>query len=121
MNINDDYILRLTESVGKFAAKILFHKEPEEMESIALDSISRENIIPILVKRLTYDGKYNEAENIIFEELNKNPSEEIYDIAKMFYNTLLAKSDQELEKANFSREEVYLGLSDVERIIFKKE
>lgn len=117
MNINEDYILRLTESVGKFAAKVLLHKSPKEMDDICWESLSGQDIIPILIKRLVHEGKYNEAENIIFEELDKNPSKELYEAAKEFYKILLSKSDEELEKCNFSREEVNMGLADIEKLI----
>jgi hypothetical protein len=87
------------------------------MEEIDWEAVSSQDILPILVKRLVLEGKYNEAENIIFDELNRNPSTEIYDIAKNFYNILLSKSDEELEKADFSREEIYMGLEDAGKII----
>ncbi|WP_422723883.1 DUF6483 family protein [Hathewaya limosa] len=32
-----------------------------------------------------------------------------------FYNSLLDKSDEDLEKSNFTRKEVYDGLKDLER------
>lgn len=117
MDINNDYILRLAESVGKFAAKVFLHKEAKEMENISQGTMSGQDIIPIWVKRLTYEGKYNEAENIIFEELDKEPTMQIIDVAKTFYTTLLSKSDEELQKANFSREEIYMGLKDIKKII----
>lgn len=120
MNLNNDYILRLAESVGKLSAKVFFHKEPKEVENICLESISGQDILPILIKRLIYENKYNEAEDIIFEELYKNPSIEIYDVAKNFYDALISKSNEELEKANFKREEIYLGLADIQKIIFNE-
>lgn len=117
MDFNNDYILRLIQSTTKFLAKVALNKESKEVEDISFEALSGQDILPILVKRLIYECKYNEAENIIFDELDKNPSEGIYEIAKSFYSSLLAKSDEELEKANFPRDEVYLGLSDLEKII----
>ncbi|WP_291578923.1 DUF6483 family protein [Clostridium sp. UBA6640] len=115
--MNNDYILRLAEDLGKFAAKVLLHKEQEEYENINLDSLSSEEILHILLKKLVFEGKYNEAENILFEELHKNPSNDLISIGKDFYNILLSKSDEELIKGKFSREEVLQGLKDMEKII----
>lgn len=115
--MNNDYILRLVEDLGKFAAKVLLDKEQEEYENINLDSVSSGEILQILLKKLLLEGKYNEAENILFEELNKNPSTNLVDIGKDFYNILLSKSDEELIKGNFSRGEVLQGLNDMEKFI----
>lgn len=115
--MNNDYILRLAEELGKFAAKALLHKEQEEYENINLDSLSSEEILNILLKKLIREGKYNEAENILFEELNKNPSDDLVNIGKKFYNVLLSKNDEELIRGNFSRQEVLQGLKDMKKIM----
>lgn len=36
-------------------------------------------------------------------------------IGKDFYNMLLLKSDEDLTKANFSREEIFQGLNDMKK------
>lgn len=113
--MNNDYMLRLAEAIGKFAGKILFHKNEKEYENINLNSISTEGILPIILKKLVLEGKYNEAENILFEELHKNSSNEVINIGKDFYDMLLSKSDEELMKAGFSREEISQGLKDMEK------
>lgn len=112
--MNSDYILRITESIGKISAKIFFNKEPKEFENIKQGSMSGEDILPILLKRLVLQGKYNEAENILFEELHRSPSNGLVNIGKDFYNLLLSKSDEELIKASFPREEIFQGLKDIE-------
>ncbi|WP_461612056.1 DUF6483 family protein [Clostridium sp. Marseille-QA1073] len=115
--MNNDYILRLAEDLGKFAAKVLLDKDQEEYGNINLSSLSSEEILQILLKKLVLEGKYNEAENVLFEELNKNPSDDLVNIGKDFYNDLLSKSDEELIKGDFSREEVLQGLKDIEKFI----
>ena len=99
------------------AAKILLNKEEKSSVKIELDQMSRTDIIPILLKRLVYEGEYNKAENIIFDELNKNNSHEMYLVAVDFYNLLLEKSDEELANGNFSRNEIYQGLQDIKKFI----
>lgn len=114
--MNNDYILRIAESIGKLAAKVFLNKEGKEFENINIESMSEKDILPILLKRLVLQGKYNEAENILFEELYKNPSKDLIIIGKYFYDMLLLKSDEELVKANFSREEIFQGLKDIEKL-----
>ncbi|OAA90360.1 DUF6483 family protein [Clostridium ljungdahlii] len=113
--MNDDYILRIIESIGKFAGKVLFNKQSKEFENINVQSMTTQDVLPILLKKLVFQGKYNEAENLLFEELKKNPSNDLIKIGKDFYNILLLKSDEDLTKANFSREEIFQGLNDMKK------
>jgi len=110
-------IEEIIKGIAKMAAKILLNKEEKSSVKIELDQISSTDIIPILLKRLVYEGEYNKAENILFDELNKNNSYEMYLIAVDFYNLLLEKSDEELAKGKFSREEIYQGLEDIKKFI----
>lgn len=103
----------LFKNLGKVGAKLFFNKEEKTSEKINLNQINSTNILPILLKRLVYEGEYNKAENILFNELNSNSSDEIRKIAIDFYNLLLQKSDEELNSRNFSRQEIYQGLEDI--------
>lgn len=71
------------------------------------------------IKSLINKKEYNECENIIFEMLENNTSDEIYEIALKFYGKLLEKSNEELLENNFSKIEVFQGLRDLVRIVFK--
>ncbi|AZV56632.1 MULTISPECIES: DUF6483 family protein [Clostridium] len=113
--MNDDYILRIIESIGEFAGKVLFNKQSKEFKNIDVQSMTIQDVLPILLKKLVFQGKYNEAENLLFEELEKNPSNDLIKIGKDFYNILLLKSDEDLTKANFSREEIFQGLNDMKK------
>lgn len=115
--MKDDYILKIAEAIGKFSAKIFLNKDRNEFENINLNSVSGEEILPIILKKLVLEGKYNEAENMLFEEMHKNPSNDLVNIGKDFYSMLLSKSDEELVKASFSREEIYQGMKDMEKLV----
>jgi len=69
-----------------------------------------------MFKSLYNNRNYNKAENLIFLEAEKNNSPELCEIASDFYNSLLKKSDKELFKSNFSREEIYQGLEDMKKL-----
>ena len=44
---------------------------------------------------------------------------EIYEIGEKMYSLLANKSEEELKKYNFSKEEIDLGLEDLKRLIDK--
>ena len=112
-------IEKLINDLAKNMAETILNKEEESSTKINLNDIGSGDILQIILKLLVNNGEYNKAENILFEVLNKNNSLEIYQIAVGFYNLLLEKSDEELGKGNFTREEVYQGLEDIKKIFEK--
>ena len=109
-------IEKLIESLGEAGAKVLFHKEKHQDAEINVQSLSGNDVLTIMLKKLSNEGKFNEAENIIFERVEDNPSKELCQIALNYYNTLLEKDDQELKTGNFSKEEIYQGIEDIKKI-----
>lgn len=84
-----------------------------------LENNGSSEILRIIIKSLLVKKEYNKAENILFEEIEKDKSEGNYKVAIDFYEELLTKSDEDLRENNFSKEEVLQGLKDLE-VIFKK-
>ena len=117
ININ---IEELINELAKNTGKSLLQKEEDNNEIINLDEADSSDYIRILLKSLVLKHEYNNAENILFEEIKKNKSEKIYKIALNFYDLLMDQSDDKLKNGNFSREEIFQGLKDV-NIIFNKE
>ena len=117
ININ---IEELINELVKNTGKSLLQKEEDNNEIINLDEADSSDYIRILLKSLVLKHEYNKAENILFEEIKKNKSEKIYKIALNFYDLLMDQSDDKLKNGNFSREEIFQGLKDV-NIIFNKE
>ena len=117
ININ---IEELINELVKNTGKSLLQKEEDNNEIINLDEVDSSDYIRILLKSLVLKHEYNKAENILFEEIKKNKSEKIYKIALDFYDLLMDQSDDKLKNGNFSREEIFQGLKDV-NIIFNKE
>lgn len=99
--------------------KTVLNKEEESSSKLNLNDIGLGDILKIILKRLVNYADYNKAENILFEAINKENSQETYLIAIDFYNLLLGKSDEELKEANFTREEIYQGLQDIKNIYGK--
>ena len=117
ININ---IEKLINKLAKNTGKSLLQKEEDNNEIINVDEADSSDYIRILSKSLVLKHEYNKAENILFEEIKKNKSEKIYKIALDFYDLLMDQSDDKLKNGNFSREEIFQGLKDV-NIIFNKE
>ena len=117
ININ---IEELINELVKNTGKSLLQKEEDNNKIINLDEADSSDYIRILLKSLVLKHEYNKAENILFEEIKKNKSEKIYKIALDFYYLLMDQSDDKLKNGNFSREEIFQGLKDV-NIIFNKE
>ncbi len=113
--MTNDYILRIIESIGKIAAKTRLNNKQKEFENISIDAMTGKDILPILLKRFVLQGKYNEAENILFEEIDKNPSNDLIDIGNDFYNLLLQKTDEQLALGNFSRQEILQGMEEIKK------
>lgn len=113
-------IERLTKGIGKICAKVFFNREEKSSDKIDIEQMSSTDIFKIMFNSLYNKGNYNKAENIVFYELEKNNSPELYEIAFDFYNLLLKKSDEELLKSNFSKEEIYQGLEDIKKLKIKR-
>lgn len=104
-------IKKSIDDLGKLFGKTILEND----KNIDTEKIGSTDLFKIILNKLFYEGNYDKAEDLIFEELEKNDSPEVYEIAVEFYNALLKKSDEELNKCNFSRDEIYQGLDDIER------
>lgn len=108
-------IEKLIKELGKALGETMFSRKEKSSKKIDIEQMTSTDMFKIILNKLFYSGDYNKAEDLIFEELEKNNLPEIYESAEEFYNSLLKKSDEELCKNNFSREEVYQGLEDIKK------
>ncbi|MDZ4992655.1 hypothetical protein GNF80_06655 [Clostridium perfringens] len=97
----------------------LLNKDGEN-DFLLADTYSKDDIFWITLRGLISKGKIDEAEDMLFRETEKNPSMEIYEIGEKMYSLLYKKSEEELEKYNFSKEEIDLGLKDLKKLIESK-
>ncbi|AUM86904.1 hypothetical protein RSJ15_04060 [Clostridium botulinum] len=104
-------IKKSIDDLGKLFGKTILEND----KNIDTEKIGSTDLFKIILNKLFYEGNYDKAEDLIFEELEKNDSPEVYEIAVEFYNALLQKSDEELNESNFSREEIYQGLDDIKK------
>lgn len=110
-----DIVEKLMKDIGKICAKIFVNKEEKCSEKINIDQMDSVDIFKIVLNKSFHEGDYNKAENLIFNELENNNSPEVYEVAMEFYNELLKKSDEHLNRSDFTRNEIYQGLKDIQK------
>lgn len=115
MAFNNDYLLRQIEDMAQFLGKVLFIAREEEIPVFDEEgNIMDSGILYGRLRTLCSDGAVNEAENLLFDTLEENHGLEYLRVAMRFYTNLDQWSDDELAKANFSRDEILEGLSEVQ-------
>lgn len=107
MIVSNDWILKQIEMMRTVLNTMTGgNKKPNEEED--RDATTLQYALHLLLK----DGQINEAENVLFEQLDiSKPHMAI--VAISFYEELNKLTDMELENGNFSREEIATGLKDV--------
>lgn len=114
----NDYILKQIEMSTKFLAKIIFGKESPEYK-LQYDEIANAKPIDLLcltLRRMIDEGEINEAENLLYENIEREARAEYLEIAIDFYDRLSKLSADRLDECDFSRAEIFEGLENVKRI-----
>lgn len=106
--IREDYIMRIIHEAVRTLLKLLFGIEEEKEEEIIFsDAVTGEKYTELC--RLAGQGRINEAENQLWEQLDGREPED-FKMAILFYEYLNHLTDEELEQADYSREEISQGL-----------
>ncbi len=114
----NDYMMRQIEMMVQFIARTILKKNAVKYEVAPNENgnISSEGELYFNLMSKLNKGKINEAENTLFEAIEKNPNNSMLEIALDFYRTLGEMPDEFLEQNNFSRDEVLQGLRDIMQI-----
>ena len=114
-----DYIMRLIHGIALVLARLLLGKQMEEEGEIADALEKQEKEQNDLLRRMTDEGKINEAEERLFDLLENEAWEDRQKaaLALSFYDHVNSKEDAFLEKARFSRAEIMEGLEDAMRAV----
>jgi len=110
-----DTIEQMIEGIGKMLAKILLNKEPKQ--EFVIEHLSAGETLHAKLDYMISEGKINEAENLLFEELMIFSSAEVYAAGLEFYAYLNSLPEEFLHENNFSKEEIRQGLEDMLRDI----
>lgn len=106
-----DYIMRLIKEMVRMLLKLLFHIDTAAPTAELLSETEERKVLDDLLD-LVDDGNINEAENKIYE-LTLNGNMGNLEIALLIYSYLNDKTDEFLERNNYSRKEIKEGLEDV--------
>lgn len=104
-------------TIKKQIAKMLLNKKYSDYLDMDIVYNPDEELFLITLKRLVFENKINEAEEILFDRAENNPTENLQYIAIEFYTMLMEKSDEELQEADFDRKEITIGIMDFREIM----
>ena len=109
-----DYIMRLIHGIARAIARILFDRELEENEEIAVILEKTGRAKYDYLRKLVDDGDINTAEEKLFDLLETVTwdSRQKAALVLAFYDHVNTKDDLFLAQADFSREEIIEGLED---------
>ncbi len=110
-----DWILREIENMIAMVARIVFKRNIVKYEIVDTSKYSQTDLIYRRILDLLRLGKINEAENLLFENI-ENTNLNYLQIAMEFYKCLNDLSDEDLENAKFTRVEIKEGFEDVLKI-----
>lgn len=99
-----DYIMRLIKEMVRTILKLLFNIDTESPTAELLEDTEKRAALENLLDMLD-EGYINEAENIIFEIADSKDTNDL-EMVLLFYYYLNDKTDEFLEKNNFSRKEL---------------
>ena len=111
----EDWLMRQIEGVAYVIAQVVFRRKKAIFDFDDEMLESRARIFHDELKDLLAEGKVNEAENLLFEHLDPGDRYHLA-LALDFYVTLNGWDESRLNRCDFSRDEVAMGLSDVLRI-----
>ena len=111
MGFQDDWVMRQIDIVARFVSSLVFKKEIVEYQPASSDMLSHSDEVYYIIMRLLQEGKIGEAEDALFDNIEF--SDRYAELATDFYRRLNAMTDQELEAADFSRDEVFDGFIDI--------
>lgn len=113
-----DYFMRQIEDMGRMLGEIFFMKVQDPIP----DFDEQGNLLEsgLLYRRLCtmLDNRdVNGAENLLFEMLEQYPEYDFLRVALQFYTDLEKWTDAELAEADFSRQEIFEGLREIQKYI----
>ena len=112
MAYENDIIMRQVRDMTRMLAKILFGKNTATYEYKEEDRHTATDSLYARLIALVDAGKINEAENRL-QDLTSDTDVNNLEVALLFYSCLNDKTDDFLEKNDFSRDEIKLGLENV--------
>ncbi|MEG1947204.1 MAG: DUF6483 family protein [Lachnospiraceae bacterium] len=112
MDFEQDYIMRMIKQMVAALISVILGKENKIYELPLEDQFqSSEGLLRKLLIMVN-DGKINEAENLLYENFDQHNKKDIEN-AILFYSYLNELDNDFLEKCNFSRDEIEMGVKEI--------
>jgi len=113
-----DYIMRQIEGIAKMLGQLVFHKKLDTVEIFdEQGNVTSEGLLWHKLKHMIILGQINEAENLLFAEIEETNSVHLLPVAVAFYRELAELSEKRLAECNYSAEEIVSGLQSVEHLL----
>lgn len=112
MELEKDYILRMVKDLVKSIAHIVLGKSEMEYELPENDEYSRIDYLYVKLLELVNQGKINDAEDMLFDEINTSDMKQ-FEMAMSFYLYLNDFGDDYLESNDYSRDEISEGIKSI--------
>ena len=109
--IKQDWIMNQIESLVMFIAKVFFKKDTTDYYVPVPDALTDADRLHYELLELLGENRINDAEDLLFERMDASDMRYL-EVAVDFYARLNDQTDQALEAADYSREEVKEGLYD---------
>lgn len=109
--LEQDYIMRLIKEMVRTILKLIFDIDMDSPAEEMLVGTKYEAVLKELL-HMVDNGNINEAEDKLFD-LSEDDEKYKLKTAVLFYAYLNKKDDDFLEKNNFSREEIVMGLKTI--------
>ena len=109
-----DYIMNQIRNLAKLLVKMVLNKETVTVELRDETSATGQEQLLQTFCRMVEQGQINEAENLLYEELDFEDLEQ-YEIALAFYLHVNELEDTFLEMHDYSRAEIRDGICDVSK------
>lgn len=112
MVYEQDYIMRIIKQMVAALISVILGKEnkiydlPLEDQYKSSDGLLRELLT------MVNDGKINEAENLLYESFEQDNKKDIENTI-LFYSYLNELDNDFLEKCNYSRDEIEMGVKEI--------
>ena len=115
MSFQQDWVMRQIENIVKLLANILFHKDTITYEIKDEFNLTETDMLYNDIKQLIEKHEICKAEDLLYEKIDANNEKDI-ELAIDFYQTINLFSDEELERCNFSRDEINDGLKNIAKM-----
>lgn len=118
--MSSDYLVRQIEDIVRSLASVLFENKPVDQHEVfdVEGNFSDENFLFYVLKKKALSGEILEAEQMLFEALEKDHSAGYLKIALAFYHELEELNDARLASSRYSRQAILDGLQRLNTLYF---